>query len=219
MCFSANVSLATFLLGGIGSYLVWSLGTAFDRIIGVFMGFVSLMQGIEYILWKNHECNRSNKLVSIVGMWLNHLQPLVLGGLVLGLSPRATYTTWIQLIMVLYTAVIVPYSLQFQDKANLQCTTPQPGNPHLVWNWNGMSYWSVVYTLFLITISLIAILGMPTLTQGAVCAFIAVITFLLSSLFFYKRAVVGALWCFFVVFLPAIYYILRRSTVINISRG
>jgi hypothetical protein len=175
------------------------------------MGFVSLMQGIEYLLWKNQECNRSNKLVSVVGMWLNHLQPLVLGALVLGLSPRTTYTTWIQLIMVLYTTVIVPYSLQFQDKANLQCTTPQPGNPHLVWNWNLMSYGSFVYILFLVTMSLIAILGMPTLTQGLVFAAIAVITLLLSGLFFYKRAVVGALWCFFVVFLPAIYYILRRN--------
>jgi len=216
MCFSANASLATFLIGGIGSYLVWTLGSSFDKIIGAFMGFVSLMQGIEYVLWKNQECNRSNKLVSIVGMWLNHLQPLVLGALVLGLSPRSTYTTWIQWIMALYTAVIIPYSLQFQDKANLQCTGTKPGNPHLVWNWNGMSYGFSIYILFLVTMSLIAILGMPTLTQGAVCAFIAAIIFLLSRLFFYKRAVVGAMWCFFVVFLPAMYYILRRATIINI---
>jgi hypothetical protein len=212
MCFSANASLATFLIGGIGAYLVWTLGSAVDKIFGAFMGFVALMQGIEYILWNNQECNRSNKLVSVVGMWLNHLQPLVLGALVLGLSPRTTYTTWIQWIMALYTAVIIPYSLQFQNKANLQCTTPQPGNPHLVWNWNLMSYWSVVYILFLVTMSLIAILGMPTLTQGLLFAVVAVITFLLS-VFFYKRAVVGALWCFFVVFLPAIYYILRRTVL------
>ena len=175
------------------------------------MGFVALMQGIEYILWKNQECNRSNKLVSIVGMWLNHLQPLVLGALILGLSPRSTYTTWIQWIMVLYTAIIVPYSLQFQDKANLQCTTQKPGDPHLIWNWSNMSYSTAVYTLFLITMSLIAILGMPTLTQGIVFASIAVITLFLSGVFFYKRPVVGAMWCFFAVFLPAIYYILRRN--------
>ena len=211
MCFSANVSLATFLLGGIGSFLVWTLGTAFDRIAGLFMGFVALMQGIEYILWKNQECNRSNKLVSIVGMWLNHLQPLVLGGLILGLSPRHTYDTAIKAIMGLYTAVIVPYSLQFQNKANLQCTTQKPGDPHLVWNWNDMSYSSVVYGIFLATMALIAILGMPTLTQGAVFAAIAVITLMLSGLFFYKRSVVGAMWCFFAVFLPAFYYILRRN--------
>ena len=211
MCFSANVSLATFLFGGIGSYLVWTLGTIFDKIAGLFMGFVALMQGIEYVLWKNRECNRTNKLVSIAGMWLNHLQPLVLGALVLWLNPQTTYTAIIEGIMVLYTAIIVPYSLQFQDKANLQCSAPKPYEPHIVWNWNNMSYGTLVYVIFLIAVSLIGLLGMPTLTQGLVFASISVSTLLLSHLFFYKRPVVGAMWCFFVVLLPAIYYILRRT--------
>ena len=37
------------------------------------------MQGIEFLLWKHPVCDDYHKAVSVAGMILNHLQPVVLG--------------------------------------------------------------------------------------------------------------------------------------------
>ena len=86
MCFSANISLLAFILGIIGSILVFTLGGPSNKIISLFFAFVSSMQLIEYFLWKHQVCDNYNKLLSKIGMWLNHMQPVVLGLLVIILS-------------------------------------------------------------------------------------------------------------------------------------
>ena len=78
MCFSKDVSLATFLTGFIGGLLCFSTGVVDLKIIGLFFMFVSLMQGIEYLLWIHQTCDDYNKNISYLAMVLNHLQPVVL---------------------------------------------------------------------------------------------------------------------------------------------
>jgi len=210
MCFSAHVSLVTFLLGLAGAALVWSLNTPFDHILAAFTAFVSLMQGIEYLLWKNQRCNDAHKWTSVAGVWLNHLQPLVLGGLVLLLSPRLEYASWIIGIMAAYTAAIVPYSLQYSDKGATHCTTPRPGDPHLFWRWNSQNYNQYAYSIFLVTMVSIGLLGMPTFEQGVAAALIITGLYLVSLLL-YRRDTAGALWCFFGAFVPLSYYLFRLA--------
>jgi len=210
MCFSAHVSLVTFILGLAGAALVWSLNTPFDHILGAFTGFVALMQGIEYLLWQNQRCNDAHKWTSVAGLWLNHLQPLVLGGLILFFSPRLEYANWIVGIMAAYTAAIVPYSLQYSDKGATHCTTPRVDDPHLIWRWNIQNYNKYAYSIFLMAIAGISMLGMPTLEQGIVTAVVISGLFLLSMLI-YSRETVGALWCFFGAFVPLSYYFFRLA--------
>jgi nicotinamide riboside transporter PnuC len=88
MCFSPEASIRSLLAGVFGSLLCISLGTTKDKIVGYFLGFVSLMQGIEYLLWKHQKCDNYNKVISITGMILNHLQPFILGVIVLILNPK-----------------------------------------------------------------------------------------------------------------------------------
>jgi len=209
MCFSAEVSLLTFLLGVGGGALVWSLNTPFDHIIGAFTAFVALMQGVEFMLWRNQKCNDAHKWVSLSGMWLNHLQPLVLGGLILLLSPRVDYTGIVAGIMALYTAAVVPYSLQYTDKGATRCTVRRPHDPHLLWKWNIQDYHRPMYMFFLVCFVGIGMLGMPTLEQGIAFSVVGVSTYLLSRFLFYPRETVGSLWCFFVAFVPLMYYIFR----------
>ena len=88
MCFSSEASIRSLTAGLLGSFLCVSLGTATDKIMGYFLGFVSLMQGIEYLLWKHQTCNHYNRAISILGMVLNHLRPVILGIVVLLLNPK-----------------------------------------------------------------------------------------------------------------------------------
>ena len=57
MCFNAPVSLTTFLIGIIGSIRLFYLNYKAEAI---FYAWVVLMQLIEFFLWRNQPCNKTN---------------------------------------------------------------------------------------------------------------------------------------------------------------
>lgn len=207
MCYSAPVSLLTFTLGFGFSVLLTFQKDTFNRLLGYFLGFVSLMQLIEYLLWIHPVCDNYNKTLSVAGMVLNHLQPVVLAvitGLLYGKQIPALLT-----ISVLYLAAIIPYSLQFTT--DLQCTSRQCGatDPHLVWNWNTLKHSRWTYLIFLASFVGIGLLGMPS-SEGRMFALVSVVTYTLST-WIYDRKVMGSLWCFWTALLPPLIYVTNTS--------
>lgn len=209
MCFSENASIVAFLTGLIGAMLCVSLGSVSDQIVGYFLGFVSLMQGVEYLLWNHQVCDDYNRTLSILGMLLNHLQPLILGIIILNVNSEIIHRDWIINILFLYTCIIIPYSIQFINSKKEQCTIKSE-NSHLLWVWNRQKYSTIIYTIFLITICGLSILGFPKLEYGIYAALLAIMTYL-SSLYYYRKEFVGALWCYYTAFIPIIYYVLNEK--------
>jgi hypothetical protein len=205
MCFSAQSSIVSFCVGLIGAAMCISLGSITDKIIGYFLGFVSLMQGVEYILWTHLVCDNYNKLWSIVGMVLNHLQPIVLGVLIMVLHPNNSQRNWVIALLLFYIAVIIPYSAQIQSP---ECTMVDEKNGHLMWKWNSMNYSVFVYCVFFITICGLCLVGFPIFKQGVYAMLTTAITYS-TSLVFYPQAVAGALWCYYVAYLPVLYFFSR----------
>lgn len=203
MCYSAEISLLTGSIGIVFSGLLFFSADRFYRLLGSFFGFVSLMQLIEFLLWSHPVCDDYNKTVSVLGMILNHLQPVVLAGLT-----AYFYNSNIGilgLLTMVYLIVIIPYSLQFTS--NLQCTTRQCGatDPHIVWNWNTLKNSDFTYWVFLGTFAGIGLAGMP-LEKGLPFSACAVGSYLLSK-HVYDRKVMGSLWCFWTAFAPAAIYL------------
>ena len=209
MCFSENASIVSLITGLIGAVLCISLGGITDKIVGFFLGFIALIQGIEYLLWKHQKCDDYNKIISLLGMLFNHLQPIVLGLIIININTELNERNknLIIIIMILYLCFIIPYSIQFIDKDEEQCTLKNEDAGHLVWNWNKQNCAGIIYLIFLFTLSVLALLGFPTLETGIMCALTAIITFT-SSLVFYHSDYVGALWCYYGAYLPIIYYII-----------
>jgi len=209
MCYSAEVSLLTFTIGFGFSILLTMRTHKYHKLLGYFLGFVSLMQFIEFLLWRHQICDTYHKSLSVLGMILNHAQPVILA-LVTAYIYRKNINA-IVIIALIYLAIIIPYSAQYTNE--LQCSNVIPWsrnfnyNPHLVWNWNNMSYSTLVYSVFLAAFVGIALVGMPQ-SEGRTFALIAVLTYTGSSLI-YERNVVGSLWCFWVAFIPAIIYLLN----------
>ena len=202
MCFSKEVSLSTFLIGtGLSLYIFFGLGSPTDKIVSGFFGYVSLMQGIEYLLWDHQICDQYHKSVSYAGMWLNHLQPIVLGVLIL-IYGSPTVRSRVLTVMGLYIAAIIPFSLQYDNIGDMRCTTPKKENPHLVWNWNTMPHQFNVYLLFVGAIMTLFIFGMAK--NGAVMAALTASS-LIVSLLFYPRGTIGAVWCIYAAFAPLMY--------------
>jgi hypothetical protein len=207
MCFSPEASLLSFTVGIAGSLLCISLGSIKDRIVGYFFGFVSLMQGIEYLLWMNQTCDIYNRIISFLGMVLNHLQPLVLGFIILLINKNTGNKRLIYLLMLAYLLVIVPYSLQFFSvEKEKKCTLKNKEN-HLNWNWNLLKYNRIIYLFFLFTMSALFLIGLPSLKSGRHFALGAILTYTTSGII-YTNNNVGALWCYYTAFFPLIYYFL-----------
>jgi len=215
MCFSAKSSIISFSVGIIGSLLCILLGTAVDKIVGYFFAFVSSMQIIEYLLWTHQKCDNYNRFISMLGMVFNHLQPIVLAILVLYFNPKTPYKKWIALIMAIYLCVIIPYSYQFLQHKSNQCTLKGTDN-HLFWHWNNMSYCCFVYIIFLISLSTFWLLGLPPFKLGLIFATISIVSYL-SSMYVYPHKNMGAMWCYYAVFIPIIYYIIRVVIVKNVK--
>jgi len=207
MCYSEEVSMLTFLVGTCSSILVYSLGSAFDQIIGVYFGYVAFMQLIEWLLWRHQVCDNYHKSVSYTGMLLNGIQPFVLGALILAWSPRTTYKPLIGIISFAYLLFTV-YNTKLYT-SNLQCTQPRDKDPHLVWNWTSLDSFPLMWIVYLSTSILICLLGMPTLRLGLIFSVGTILT-LLISMRVYERQDVGAMWCFFTNFIPLSYYLLSK---------
>ncbi len=210
MCFSARVSLVTFLIGIIFSYLLYQSTNPNYKIIGLFLGFVSLMQGIEFLLWIHPICDLWHKSFSILGMILNHLQPIILYFLIKYYHPSLSISSKNILfyLILLYTIIIIPYSLQYLTSSNLQCTITKCQNPHLIWNWNRMKYKEYVYVYFLICLVILSGLGMPNPNMGHLLAVLTLVTYF-ASYFIYDREAVGALWCFYAALLPMFFWLMK----------
>jgi hypothetical protein len=195
----------TFVVGMSFSLLLIPNSTQMGFLMGIFLAFVSLMQGVEFLLWLHQECDATHKAISITGMILNHLQPVVLG-LATALIFRRNVAT-VGLIVLAYLAVAIPYSAQYLTDANLQCTQKQSGDPHLLWNWYNMNHAKLMYGVFIAAFIGIVFAGVDTRQNAMLFSSVALITYGLSYLI-YPRAHVGALWCFWTAFVPAGLYFL-----------
>jgi hypothetical protein len=213
MCFSPLASLSTFLIGIIGAILTITLGTPTDKLVGFFFGFVSSMQGIEFALWKNQTCNDMNKIISVLGMVFNHLQPIVLSILILLLNDNLSTMTKQIIILstIIYAIVITAYSLQFISNDNTNGTsndrcTIKNEYKHLEWDWNGMKHRTLVYMLFLFMLVFLFFIGTPNKKSGIVLSVITLISYLISYFIYKDQKVVGSLWCLFASFTPVLWY-------------
>ena len=210
MCFSPGVSITTFVLGILSSILVYTLNTPDDKIVSLFFGFVICMQLIEYLLWNHQICDNYNRYLSITGMLLNHIQPIILGGLILLFNPQVK-KPFIYSLLLIYTVVISNYSLQFNYKK--QCTIKNNHN-HLFWEWNYMKYSRLVYLIFLIVLFLLFKDGLISKSHGKFLSIISLISYIISMFIYDPSKVAGALWCFFAVGIPVLWYVLRSRYIL-----
>lgn len=195
MCFSEKASLIALVTGLTSSLLCYSVGKPDYKIVGLFFAFVTLMQVVEYLLWRHQVCDAYNKMVSFVGMLLNHLQPVVLFTLLWYFNKPTDIR-----VLLVYLLFIIPWSLR-----DVGCTL-KGHDSHLVWDWNQQRHRHIVYGVFVITMSLMAYKGL-----GSYAALYVLVTHILTHLVYPSSYSIGSLWCFFVVVSPLIYMLKNKG--------
>ena len=83
MCFSLRVSVFSFVLSVCLSthiFLTAKTNIKEKKALSLFFIFVSLMQVVEALIWAaiRYRSETLNKVATVLGFWLNLLQPLVL---------------------------------------------------------------------------------------------------------------------------------------------
>jgi hypothetical protein len=196
MCFNAPVSLTTFLIGIIGSFRLYILNYKPEAI---FYAWVVLMQLIEFVLWRNQPCNKTNLFMTNLGMIVNHLEPIALWvGILLFSQKELPFL--VNVLMIVFLVTTLYYTRLFLRKNKIKCTTEtEESSPHLHWKWNYGPYYIPYYSLFLLCLFVLSVFG---LNHGTINALLLVTSYLVSYVLYSDTKSVGAMWCFFAAFGP-----------------
>lgn len=203
MCFNAPVSLITYIIGSVFSILLIIRNKNHQRPIGLFLLFVVQMQILEYILWKNQECNKINEITTKLSAYFNNLQPFVLYIIIVYFFGQSNIHILIHIIMLLYLIICIVYTNH--SLKNIKCTLADcPKSIHLYWKWNVADYYGLFYLFYFIISFLLLYMYIKPLWISHVF----LISFVLSFIIYYKVKAIGAIWCFFAAICPIIFYYL-----------
>jgi hypothetical protein len=196
MCWSANVSLNTYILGLFACIFAYvnnkiSLSTLF------FNQSFMVMQLLEYFIWSKQF---SNKLLSQIGYILVLMQPIV-GILTIENNDKIKYLSLLFYICFLGIVFITkPWS-------TVNFKTAPAANGHLAWNWLNLSAPFLLIWLFFLSLRIIA---------NKQWFFLGLVYFLAitSYIFYHKTLTWGSLWCWISNFIALFYiYIVFENDV------
>lgn len=214
MCYSKDLSLSSLSFGIIASLMLLNFGNPqsanTNKAIGYFFLFVTLMQLVEYFLWIDIDCsNGFNKLGSLLGPILNHLQPVVL---------LIVATIFLNPSNLISQSIVIPanvlyliysgyqYVKYLSTQTNLCVKTNECD--HLDWTWKkDFNY------IFYFAISFINVANFYTNVNLMVSFGISYLLLIVSIFGFNKN--VGEFWCLMVTGVPFINLFMENVLGIN----
>ena len=180
MCWSAEVSLKSFLIG----ILSIGIGYMFHLPISLlfFCTTIVLMQLIEYIVWTHYDNKNINRQASIAAVTLLFLQPIA--------SIMTLQTNKIPML-ISYLVLSLLSLLLFSDT---DMSMKRAANGHLAWNWLQQT----PQTILSLTIYFIFLFVPLLLKKNIELLFIAMITLAASLYSYLKDNTWGSMWCWIV---------------------
>jgi hypothetical protein len=218
MCYSKEVSQRSFIINIVTCYILYNYKSDNNdyKILSLFFAFVGLMQLFDWIFWEHQGENgkRVNFIFTKIAMIVNHLQPIILAIVLYifnGKLPNLSIC-----IVILYTIVALHYTASLNtDYTLVKPVKTKSGKvkTSLYWQWNSSRNNYLVYTIFLITLSVLSFenFNYPT---NIILIFINIFSFLLSN-FYYKTGHIGRMWCKISSGIPLILLLLGKLKLIN----
>ena len=180
MCWSAEVSLNTFILGLISFCIVVSFNR-FPMINAFIVLSITLMQLYEYFVWKNIHDKKIIHNLSFFGPLVILLQVLLINYAFLKNNERN-----ISILLIIIIAIICMIYNYKNNKFDMEVGE----NKHLIW------YWADLPAILLLFICFFYLY--PLATKANILPFIyGLITLLISFYYYYKYKTWGTMWCYF----------------------
>ena len=205
MCYNAEVSLVPFVLSIMTSSLLIKNSKGKHKktinIIGFFFIYIALVQGLEYLMWIDIDCqNGLNIIATKIIPYIIYLQPCILFYIATIFEKKQPPLLWV--INVIYSIIVI---FILYNKTNIICSKPG-GNGHLQWNtkFTYMPIFIICY-LGLAIINIFSVLNLPY----ALFTFaILTISYLYSYYYIYES--IGEMWCFFGALLPILILLFKQ---------
>jgi hypothetical protein len=192
MCWSAEVSLNSFVIGLIAIYVGYKMGIPVKSLL--FYSTIVLMQLIEYVVWTHGLTNTDrsaavNYTASLAASYLLAMQPIAA---ILSQSTKNTaITTNLLCVYIIIAAIYVLYRSNNPPEYKME----KGSDGHLVWKWIGHDYTTYIG----LTIYFVFLFAPFILTKKVDGVFAVVLLTLLGSLYSYWRAGTwGSMWCWMI---------------------
>ena len=205
MCYNKEISIYTYIIGSIASYLLLQKQNISLQIAGCFFLVVIQMQLIDFFLWSNNKCNDTNVNISSIGAILNFIQPIVLYLAIIYYNKNISKENkkYLNIIICVYIVALLVYSF---DLFPLGCSIlTKKSAPYLQWSWFTKyappNYILTIMITLPIALTLLMYFGLDK-PYNKYLSFITLISFIISFVIYRKNRAFGNLWCWFVVFIP-----------------
>ena len=180
MCWNAEVSLNTFILGSIAAIIAIILNVVpYTLILLVYT--VSLIQLMEYYTWTNINDKKIVYYLSIIGISILFLQVIILN---YNYVKNKKERNVMYILIILFTLSAILY-----DYINNKFTMEKAENGHLKWLWVDFPLPILIVGLFLWVY--------PPIRNNDLLTSLVIITTLSISLYnYYEYKTWGSMWCY-----------------------
>jgi hypothetical protein len=185
MCWNAEVSLQSFLIGITAVFLGYQNGLSLP--VTLFCLTIVFMQLIEYFVWTFSSNKTVNFVASLAAVGLLWLQPIAS---ILTLESKETITGLQVYIGLSIIGLFLPNNKPLDQVYKMT----QGENGHLVWNW----FQKDNRTILSLLVYFVFLLGPLLLRKQFILFSLATSTLALSLYSFYKDNTWGSLWCWIV---------------------
>lgn len=201
MCYNKDISLYTYVLGLVASFLLLQKKDKDLKIIGCFFLVVIHMQLIEYFLWINNKCNINNISLSYLASIVNFIQPIVLY-LAIVYYNKELYLKNKKIVDTILIIYIISTIIHFINLIPISCTNvTKLSSPYLQWSWLFQDNSIIMALCFPISLMLLIYYGL-TSPYNLYLSLICILSFVVSYIIYNKKRAFGTLWCWFAVFIP-----------------
>lgn len=214
MCYTVESSLVALVTGALGALALAWTGDPSEVILALLFLFVITMQFFDAIFWSTEKQVKQgdrgayiiNSFFTKAAMLYNHLQPLVLGGLIVYVT-GSSLPVWSTFALLIYGVVATLYTARVWTETTVTLEQP-PAKPGLFWQWTKGEHYEKMYTAFMATI---AILFVENLSGKAT---LLGLTLTAGTLFFSLerhggKSDAGRWWCNYAAYIPLLYQIVR----------
>jgi hypothetical protein len=201
MCYNKDISIYTYIIGLVSSYLLLRNDKKNLKILGCFFMIVIQMQLVEFFLWSNTKCNITNRTISNIGAFINFIQPIMLYLAIHYYNKDITKENnkIMNITIIIYIVALLLYSINLFP---IGCSiVTELSSPYLQWGWFYKKYPYFITIMFPLALVILMYFGLDK-PYNLYISLIIMLSFILSYIIYKKQRSFGSLWCWFAVFIP-----------------
>lgn len=146
MCINEEVSMITFTVCMVSCFYLYNRNHTNDKWVAIMFGYLGTMQLLEYLMWKDQECNGLNQIATDIGFIHNILQPFI-SLLVAYHFTNGKIPVYVYVVFIIYLVTSLPKIIKEKNKN--QCSKPcNGGEVGLSWNYTNTETPTYVWGVF-----------------------------------------------------------------------